>query len=121
MITENMIYWITRFDALNGLAAFFIALSLIGIVVTLPFILNFPDDGETRICKWVIGVCSSIFLVMVLVLTFLPTTKEMCAIKVIPAIANNEKINDISNFMLDSAKEWIKQSLPAKGDLKKSE
>ena len=43
--------------------------------------------------------------------TFMPTTKEMIAIKVIPQIAsvnNVEKIKDISEDMLDITTVWLK-------------
>lgn len=43
---------------------------------------------------------------------FIPSTKEYCAIKVIPAIVNNEKIQDLGNEFYKLGLEWIKDLSP---------
>ncbi|MBP5784489.1 MAG: hypothetical protein J6W16_02760 [Methanobrevibacter sp.] len=43
---------------------------------------------------------------------FIPTTKEMAAIYIIPKIMNNENLNNIGNEMLNLANEWIKELHP---------
>ena len=54
-------------------------------------------------------------------LTFLPSTKQMAAIYVVPAIVNNEKVQnisnkslDISNQLLDLTKEYLKDKAKEK-------
>ena len=61
-----------------------------------------------------ISLCVALFFGAIAML--LPTTKQMAAIYVVPAIANNEKIQqiggktlDISNQLLDLTKEYLQE------------
>lgn len=40
--------------------------------------------------------------------TFIPTTKQMAAIHVVPAIANNERVQNIGNKTLDISEDLLK-------------
>lgn len=37
----------------------------------------------------------------------IPSTKELCAIKAIPMIVNNEQVQELPNKVVDLANEWI--------------
>ena len=127
-MTESMIYWITRLDGIHsfflGLQVISIILTAFGIAIALTTVclkasaeLDESSD-EVRIydyvCKLALKVLIPAFCIAMtcsLTRTFMPTTKEMIAIKVIPQIAsvnNVEKIKDISEDMLDITTVWLK-------------
>ena len=127
-MTESMIYWITRLDGIRGLcfgiqtfAVLFTILGIIAAIVATSISVASEEDGSdddariaNGICKiackiWIPAFC--IAMVCSLARTFIPTTKEMIAIKVIPQMAsteNVEKIKDISKDMLDITADWLK-------------
>ena len=103
MITGNEIYWITRLDCFNGVA---FALFVVGLVFTaLYYISQATEDNFPSILR---NVGMPFLIIGLLGLTFLPTTKQMCAIKVIPAVVNNERIQNLSTIMFDKAIDWLK-------------
>lgn len=53
------------------------------------------------------------------ILVFVPNTRQMSAILIIPKIVNNAKVQDMPNRVLDLAEEWIEELKPKsveKGD-----
>ena len=127
-MTESMIYWITRLDGIHGfcygIQTIAVISTIIGAIVALVAVCikvsseveESNDDARiaSSICKiackvWIPTFC--IAMAFSLARTFMPTTKEMIAIKVIPQIAsteNVEKIKDISKDMLDITSDWLK-------------
>jgi len=43
---------------------------------------------------------------------FVPTTKDLVAIKLIPAIVNNEDVQGVGVEFIDLAKDWLKELHP---------
>lgn len=125
-MTESMIYWITRLDGIHGfcfgIQTIAVISTVIGAIVAFVALCikvsleESNDDARfaSGICKiackvWIPAFC--IAIMCSLARTFMPTTKEMIAIKVIPQIANVnniEKIKDISKDMLDITSDWLK-------------
>ena len=127
-MTESMIYWITRLDGIHGLCygiqTFAVVFTILGIVAAISATCisvaaeedGLDDDARvaSSICKiackvWIPAFCIAIKSSLTRI--FMPTTKEMIAIKVIPQIANVEnveKIKDISKDMLDITSDWLK-------------
>lgn len=120
MITTWEMYWFTRLDGLNSAA---ISLFVIGAVAMIfcivgfsAFVLDENDDMQRRI-KPLLTVSILTTVVGAVVAIFVPTTKEMAAIKVIPMIANSEqmqKLGDVGNNMLDLANAWLLELKPKK-------
>lgn len=131
-MTESTMYWITRFDGING---FFNGLEILGILATfvasISLIVSFiimtiersseyhhETDSDYVIAKSInlislrAGIPSlAVAILSAFVRVFVPTTNEMIAIKVIPAVAASEqasKLKDISNDALDAASAWLK-------------
>lgn len=98
------VYWITRLDGINAVAC-------IGMVL-----LGFASAAS--IIAWLVAgiremgraafVCVPLFLMCLFVAVFVPTTKEACAIYMIPKIANNEDVHGVAVEVRDLAREWIK-------------
>ena len=110
-ITESTIYWITRLDGLRiAVGVFLAALFLFGAIW---LIVSFADNELDTIKKhrWKLLV-PIIFLTGLLV--FIPTTKEMCAIKVIPLVVNDETVREIPKDIADLAHEWLDELRPKK-------
>ena len=98
MITTSEMYWLTRLDGIQG---FFIAMTiLIAIYSTLAILIGI-----------VCGVISILFSVGA-ILT--PTTKQMCAIKIIPLVLNDPNVQEIPEQLLNLKDAWIEELKPKK-------
>lgn len=116
MITPMQMYWLLKLDDIRVLCAFFVAFAIWAIIASLLAYKDDEDEGEKKIAV-------TVFLLGIFglglfggALTFLPSTKQMAAIYVVPAIANNEKIQqiggktlDISSQLLDLTKEYLQE------------
>lgn len=122
-ITGSTIYWITRMD---GIHDFLIGLCIItGILAVLSLIILFSTfmacEGKEEFHKamelelraFLIGIV--LFVVFFLASVFIPTTKEMALIKVLPAISNSrfvsEELPKEAGEIYMLAKEALKEKL----------
>ncbi len=111
MISESDIYWLTRMDGLLNLAH-----TLTGVFVTSAILFAYISVlmmGDRA--PWVIKtVIVSIFFAFVFGIgsVFIPSTKEMAAIKVIPMIANNNDVKGLGEDVIVLAREWMKELKP---------
>ena len=112
MVTESELYWITRLDPINIFA---------GVSLTLSIILwgvNYLDENEelmTSAKRWS-GWSFLATIFMSVILMFTPTMKEMCAIKIVPAIMNNELVQTVGNEFYSLAVEWMRELHPSKSN-----
>lgn len=105
MISPFEIYLVMQLDSLVGLS---IAFSLLFGAATLFAVFSAFDDAFDRPIL-VISMTAAPFLVAVLTATLLPSSKTAAAMIVIPAIANNEKIQDEAGELYQLAKQGLKQ------------
>ena len=125
MITQSQMYWLTRLDGIHEcmIPFDFIAIfSAIGFVLSMIGYIFARDNKENelaqnlkksrRVCSWMFLVS---FLISVITTIFVPTTKEMAAILVVPRIVNSEKIQTAGNKIYDLAVEWMEELRPKKG------
>lgn len=114
MITPMQMYWLLKLDDIRILCAFLVAVAIFATIVSLASLYAANDEGTKKIAgvSFVFGLFGLGLLSSAL--TFLPSTKQMATIYVVPAIANNEKIQqiggktlDISNQLLDLTKEYL--------------
>lgn len=122
-ITGSTIYWITRMD---GIHDFLIVLCIItGILAVLILITFFSTfmvyEGKEEFLPamkfelraFLIGIV--LFVVFFLASVFIPTTKEMALIKVLPAISNSrfvsEELPKEAGEIYMLAKEALKEKL----------
>ena len=122
MITESTLYWITRLDGakelLFGIATALIistaAVLIAGVIVGI--------DGSPAEKKWSVKVLKTLPLFILATLMFFtlhtltPTTKEMCAIKIVPLIANDEQVQELPSKFVDLANEWFEELKPNKSE-----
>ena len=137
-MTESTLYWITRLDQIysfcNGLGILFTVLAVLGII-TLTFFkiikevnreFNRGDDldrdfktASSAISTLKVPIISCIIgaVFMSFVTVFIPTTKEMTAIKVIPQFATQEncqKLQAMSKDLFDITAKWLEDVKNAK-------
>lgn len=126
MITEEMLYWIFRLDSLRS---GFWAITLLGtiFVICATFLRSEFAEWNSKsleeyhaLCKKIIfnrNIVAVITVISALALIFLPSTKEMAAIKIIPAICNNKFIQE--NFTKECKDLYILTKLALKEKLEK--
>ena len=119
MISPWMLYWITRLDAIGGLAcALTVTTAVVVGIISFLLIVNsgmserdkFEESQRVlfgRILKWL----TPALVASVLTLVFVPSTKEMAVITVVPAIANSEKVQKEATELYDLAKDYLKKTL----------
>ena len=143
MITPSMVYWMTRCDSVRK---FFLHNDGMGILVALllaaAFVAFLPAmfaghgpydlfsgssdeeyEKKKKACLKISKVSfylASLLIVLIFVFnvigSFVPTTKEMCAIAVIPRIANSQSVQEIGQGIVDLAKDWLDELRPDKSD-----
>lgn len=127
MLTETTIYFITRLDDVKAVFhGTFIVSGILVIVSSFAVLVLLSDVGTNpnmiieewkKLMKWWKSVrltCLVLFIVFSVVYALTPTTKEMAAIKVIPAIANSQDIQEIGQDFKVLAKEWLNELRPEK-------
>lgn len=121
MVTPMQLYWITRLDSLCVLLAIAMGLFLLaaGVFAIAGFveggsILN-DDSDETskRYFRWSLKSCI-VALTILTLSCFVPSTKEMAAIVVVPRIANSESVQEIGGKIVDLATAWLEGLAPKK-------
>ena len=126
MITESMVYWVLKLDDIcKFLAIFSMCSAGFAGVMLISCLINFCGDNfdayktaQRFCCKSVIVSIACFFS-----LAFIPSTKQMAMIKVIPAIANSEIAGEMSKDAKELYKmgvDAIKEQLTSK-DLKKDD
>lgn len=119
MITPSTIYWIGQCDQMRCVLEPTAALGLVfAIALTIVAVGATFDSGTPRIVGKLLSVLASFFwavmFVAVIGLLFIPTTKTVAAMYVVPAIVNNEKMNDAGDRLYALAIEWMEELRPAK-------
>lgn len=127
MLTETTIYFITRLDDVKAVfhgtaivSGILVLVSSFGVLILLSDAETNPNvitDNWNKLMKWWKSVrltCFVLFIVFLVAYALTPTTKEMAAIKVIPAIVNSRDIQEIGQDFKVLAKEWLNELRPEK-------
>lgn len=122
-LTIMQLYWIIKLDVFQGLATgLAIITGLVTMVCVMAIIICSVDKDSKEILptwKKVAKYFIPMFMLFLAMATFLPTTKEMAALIVLPKIINNEKIQEIPNKVLDLGLEWLDELKPTKQESQK--
>lgn len=133
MITPTAMYWLSRLDGIHDFSVLLTITLLFETALCFLFGNIFAREkkdfytteeeaaGYRRIggrllscAKW----CVAAWIVSVSSLLFLPTTKEMAAIIVVPRIANSETVQQLGDGIVNLAQEWMRELAPKKGEAK---
>jgi hypothetical protein len=113
MITESMIYWILKLDNIVDMFIVFSIISILSSITTLGIWFAKKEDcchykeldKYFKICV----VSFVLFIVFLMASTFIPSTKQMAIIKIVPIIAKGEVTKEIKG----DAKEIYKLGVQA--------
>ena len=123
MITTTQMYWITRLDTIvsfgNGLIFVPIIAFLIGLFLIVMMTYSVYDPVVKPMFKCLVKWTLPFTLLGASVCTFVPTTKQMAAILIVPRIANSEKVQQAGNNLYELAVEWMDELKPNKNNNKK--
>lgn len=124
MITESELYWITRLDNFSTAACICIVISAILLVMSIIGVLMSLSDNDQE-CRSFFRrflVASLIcFIFIGIGAIFIPTTKEMAAIKGIPAIANSKFVSQDAEAYIRRLCEAVIGKIEQNGESKKKE
>ncbi len=126
MITQSMIYWITRLDTAVSI---FVGISVLAGVCLFASIIGFIacrvlEDEKDFPIKWIARTRHYLIFAISFAIfacggqLLIPTTNQAVAIYTIPIIANNEDIQEMpantAKFLNEKLKDWIESTLKEK-------
>lgn len=102
-MTESTIYWVLKLDDIQMVLGGLVMLTgLLTAALVITYLVTFSlqcDENDKKIAqqakKYILPSCIA-FVLFSLAGTFLPSTKQMAMIKVIPMIANSEVVGEMS-------------------------
>ena len=128
MISGWTIYWITRLDSIVDLMNKISVFLMISLGILFVLVLLLASIGMSEASKDALKSSQCLFKHLIITLlivcpvfiirTFIPSSKDVAAIVIIPLIINNEKIQQIPNEVMDLGLEWLKDLKPTKEDIK---
>lgn len=111
-ITTMQMYWLVMLDSIN------IGSVIMCVILAACIFAMIIAAVESHECPTFVKVCAPFFVVLFLAAfatcVFLPSTKQMAAIMIVPKIANSEKVQTIGNKVYDLAVEWMEELKPTK-------
>jgi hypothetical protein len=125
MITESQMYWMTRADdlrkLLEGVGFFCMVVGVIAIFsLIFAYLVSLDDDKtgieftKSRLLQWFGPSALAFAFVMLLIRSFIPSTRDYAAIKVVPMILNSEStaiVQKDAGALYNLAVEWAKEQL----------
>jgi len=110
IITVSQMYWLTRLDMIKSASELVIVFALTTAVVgTIAWICHAVD--EASLPKPIKYLAIAGWLGVILggaVQVFVPTTKEMLVITIVPQIVNNQKVQKVATDSLGIAQDSMK-------------
>lgn len=136
-MTTTMMYWITRLDGirdlLKGLDMFTTVLASCGLVICCVTaiicmamcsesysISKVVEDSEYKFVRNIRNYTAKVTFCVFVPINILfstayvltPSTKEYCAINVVPAIMNNAKVQEFGDELYRLGVDWLKELRP---------
>ena len=109
MITHIQMYWLLKLDDICGFSIVVLTVALLVFLFSTIGKLTFCDndlyDTKSITKTRNIALCVALFFGAIAI--FLPSTKQMAAIITIPAIVNNQKVQEIGNKTLDISNDLL--------------
>lgn len=112
MITNMEMYWLLKLDDILNISTLVFILSMFAFVLCFVVGTIYEGDGcyedAYKKLRRVRNVSFWFVLFFGSIMTFLPTTKQLAAIYVVPALVNSEKVQRIGNKTLDISEDLLK-------------
>lgn len=117
MITTTQMYWLTRLDTLEVIGALLLGLgSFMTFLFGCAYYFSFDEftDRAQRAIRTALCIAIPAALLGLAITVFVPNTKEMAAIWVVPKLANSESVLEIADGIKTFAVEWLEELRPGK-------
>ena len=101
-------YWLVTLDSIVVASAVCFAVSVFASFAAMGVALNTNDHW------WLPMLTVTLAILSFLAVTFVPSTRQMAAIMVVPKLANSEKIQTVGNHLYELAVEWMEELRPKK-------
>ena len=110
IITVSQMYWLTRMDHILEVTFPICVIGAIAAgIFTLVLLVDRTENGPNKTSSWLIAGCLwFVPAVSAAVLVFVPTTKEMLVITIVPQVVNNAKVQKVATDSLGIAKDSMK-------------
>ena len=114
-ITPATMYWFTRLDSIGVLMCFTLFACIVGIAITaIQWGVNEPIDEEQESYKKWFKRETITAVIAALILTFVPSSKEMAMIYVVPQITESQVVKqdipELYDLGVNALKDWLKQT-----------
>ena len=121
-LNYNLMYWFTRLDNLQdffGLTGLLTGCALVCLIGTgcMAWTSSSYDEDDEKYCKMAKKFCKILFfpwIFAILGLIFVPTSKEMAMIYVVPNIAESQVIKqdipEVYDLGINALKDWLKKN-----------
>jgi hypothetical protein len=106
MITTTQMYWIAILDSVTVTAVIGSVVLALATLGAFCFACGEEDHW------WLPFISTVMLLIFVAIATFVPSTKTMAAILVVPKIVNSEKLQTAGNKLYELAVEWMDELRP---------
>ena len=121
MIDESTMYWITRLDKISLVLHVLAVVSGVvgGVIAIIAFASHCmaADDSNclhtAKASRITFYIVAPIFFIGLFGWAFVPTTKEYAAIKLIPAIMNNQEVRAEAKDTYELMKDWLRDKAEA--------
>lgn len=117
-LTAFQMYWLLMLDNISNFFGVVTIVIIFGIALLVLFgpvivmnVENPPSWNQIKKISIVVGIIISFFGAGVM---FIPSTKQMAAIIVVPKIVNNEKVQQLPEELLNFGMEWLEELKPKK-------
>ena len=116
MISSMQIYWLSRLSFISNfftfLSVFLTATMIVATVAKIAFYLDDDENDVTvrmgRVWKWLLIA----WLVSIVGAAFIPDSKDVAAMYVVPKIANSETVQELGDKTKTLAIEWLEELRP---------
>ena len=116
----NELYWITRCDGICTVAIIFLVLSAIALSLALLGYFVGEDEKDKKITKKVFKISIPIFTVSMLLVVFVPTTKEALLIYGVGGtmdyVKSNPTAKKLPDKCINALDKWVDSFYSEKND-----
>lgn len=120
-ITPSTIYWISVLDDMLCVAVTLAILSgIAGVIMLVAYFVSYDEEIACSLRR-LLAATACAFVASIVTCIFTPSAKTCAAMYVVPAIANSEKLQGVTDGIYDLALDWLKELKPAKSEGKKGE
>jgi len=115
-MTEGQMYWLLMLDNVHDLCTFTtvllaVACGVQGVFVMVGLVEDIPVLNRT--VKRAFAILGTLLVLSALAMTFIPTTRQLATVIVVPRILNAVDESPLPGKLMDLASEWVEYARPS--------